>query len=51
MGVQDRVLKLYPVDFVVTNHAVHKNNEWDPSEANRNRLVAKRNDICGNITS
>ena len=28
---------------------VHKNSESDPSEAKRNRLVAKRNDICGNI--
>ena len=30
---------------------VHKNSESDPSEAKQNRLVAKRNDICGNITS
>ena len=31
--------------------SVHKNSESDPSEEKRNRLVAKRNDICGNITS
>ena len=33
------------------SHPVHKNSESEPSEAKRNRLVAKRNDICGNITS
>ena len=30
---------------------VRKNSESDPSEAKRNRLVANRNDIYGNITS
>ena len=30
---------------------VRKNSESDTSEAKRNRLVAKWNDICENITS
>ena len=29
---------------------VRKNGESDPSEAKRNRLGAKRDDICGNST-
>ena len=35
--------------FSACFHGVRKNSESDPSEAKRARLVAKRNDICGNI--
>ena len=42
---------VYMGNWSIPQAVVHKNSESDPSEVKRNIIVAKRNDIFGNITS